>query len=42
MNTNTSDFIDDMATELMETNKSERELNDLDYYLSEMSGIVIY
>ena len=42
MNTNTSDFIDDMATELMETNESEWECNDLDYYVAEMSGIIIY
>jgi len=42
MNTSTFYFIDHMATELMETNENERERNDWDYYMSEMSGIVIY
>jgi hypothetical protein len=42
MNTGTSYFIDHMATELMETDENEQEFNAWDYFMSEMSGIVIY
>ena len=42
MNTNTFCFIDHMATELMEIHENEQEFNNLEFYLAEMSGIVIY
>jgi hypothetical protein len=42
MNTSTFYFIGHMATELMETDENEQVCNDLDYFMSEMSGIVIY
>ena len=42
MNTGTFYFIDHMATELMETDENEQEFNAWDYFMSEMSGIVIY